>query len=182
MASPPTHIVPAMHPDTTETHASSSATHHATELENEGIHADDHASVGSNDENVAPDNIDSILGAEFEPTLRSRLLDHKNWDASSGCGSENCNHGAMSPRPWTHRSYGSIGSDPSRDMFPTRFAIASAAGPDDISERSQPSFSEGHPEGSPRGRSSHKRSTTAYLMKRHGIRNSRYMYVRLDVI
>lgn len=47
-----------------------------------------------------------------EPTVRTRLLNHKNWDAASGCGDESCAHGTLSPRPPSGMSYGSFNTDP----------------------------------------------------------------------
>jgi hypothetical protein len=42
---------------------------------------------------------DGIVEVDMEPTVRSRLLNHQNWDAASGCGDANCSHGDTSPRP-----------------------------------------------------------------------------------
>ncbi|KAF2197657.1 hypothetical protein GQ43DRAFT_195818 [Delitschia confertaspora ATCC 74209] len=140
--------------------------HDELEIDSEGIHPfPDHAIVLSNDDNAAATTDD------LEPTLRTRLLSQRNWDQASVGGSD----GAFSPRPYTHRSYGSIGSDGSRDGFGGRYPrdLASPSGEsvthallgDTVAERLLGSGS------------GNKMSRTKYLAKRHGIRNRRLMYL-----
>jgi hypothetical protein len=142
--------------------SSSAAARDFLEVDNDAIHPKaDVASVHSNDDFAGPDTLGSILEADFEPTLHTRLLNHKNWDAASGCGSENCNHGAMSPRPITHRStrsYGSIASGPGTSVDPAHAILGDA-----VAGTLRPSRSGG------------KKSTTQLLAKRHGIRHSKKM-------
>jgi high affinity sulfate transporter 1 len=144
--------------------ASGSSGSHVVELDNDAIHPKaDVASVHSNDDNAGPEPLGGILEAEFEPTLRSRLLAQKDWDRESGCGSPNCQHGTMSPRPLTHRSYGSIetiGSGPGASGDPAHALLGDAVA-----------------DGLLQGRSGSKRSMTQRLAERHGIRNPKRMYL-----
>ncbi|KAF2101178.1 hypothetical protein NA57DRAFT_72621 [Rhizodiscina lignyota] len=108
-----------------------------------------------------------------EPNVRTRLLDAENWDQSTGCGSENCGHGTFSPRPQSpereYRSYGSIGSETTQEGFGERILNVEAnssqgllgnSGADEMLRREGP-----------------KMSTTGFLAERHGLKNSRLMYI-----
>lgn len=108
----------------------------------------------------------------FAPDTRTRLLDSDNWDAATGCGESDCQHGMYSPRYHSpHKSYGSIGSEASRDGFGGRM-------PDVQEDALHATMGDTVADGLLGGRGS-KMSTTEYLAKRHGVRNSRLMCVTL---
>ncbi len=80
-------------------------------------------------------------GASPEPDARTRLLSN-DWDRASGCGAETCNHGTFSPRPDTHRSYGSTFSADLRDRFGGRFGGSLDEVLSDSGDRSKSFFGE----------------------------------------
>jgi hypothetical protein len=130
--------------------------------------AQDHASVRSGDNELATDGPTGILETEG-PTARTRLLNHQNWDAGSCCGSENCNHGTMSPRPWSVKSYGTASSSMSR----TGFGGPYPGTPGTSSDPSDPLLGDGVAGRLLPGKK--KRRTTKYLAERHGIKNQTMM-------
>ena len=158
-----------------EPEASSSTHHHDLEFSTDGIQpAPDHASVHSNEENASPEHLGGILEIDLEPTVRSRLLNQQNWDAGSGCGSENCNHGTMSPRPWSARSYGTMSSGTSRAGFGGRYP--GGMGPTgESADATHALLGDTFADGVMGGGNGQKKSTTKYLAERHGIRNQRLM-------
>ena len=114
--------------------------------------------------------------------LRTRLMSPDNWDIASGCGSENCQHGTLSPRPMSPvggsiRSYGSF--------MPQQFSENGYAGRYPPAERRYSEGSEAaHPllgdaiaDGVLGGRTSDRTSTTHLLAKRNGFRSERKMYL-----
>lgn len=107
----------------------------------------------------------------FAPDARTRLLDAENWDAATGCGESDCQHGVYSPRHHSpHRSvksYGSIGSEASRDGFGGRM-------PGVEEDMLHQTMGDTVADGLLGGRGS-RMSTTKYLAKRHGVKNSRLM-------
>jgi hypothetical protein len=129
----------------------------------------EHTSILSDDNAVLTEEPRGILETEVEPSARSRLLNHQNWDAGSCCGSENCNHGAMSPRPWSVRSYGTVSSNMSRTGFGGPYP-----GTPGSSDPAQALLGEGVGRKLPGKK---KRSTTKYLAERHGVKNQTLMYV-----
>lgn len=110
-----------------------------------------------------------ILETELGPSAHTRLLNHKNWDAGSCCGSDNCNHGTMSPRPWSVKSYGTVESSTSRTGFGGPYP-----GTPGSSDPAQALLGDGVARNLPGKK---KRSTTKYLADRHGVRNQKMMYV-----
>jgi hypothetical protein len=150
---------------------SSSSRAHGPEIEEDGIHPTlpDNASVHSdNSEHQA----DTSFHVQAEPNLRSRLLSHQNWDQASGCGSENCDHGTMSPRPGTRRSYGSFGSnDGPEDQYPA--SLAEVLG--NSSDASQSLLTDAGGNGRNGDRPGNKRTRTRDLARRHGIKNQKMM-------
>ena len=161
-----------------EPQASSSADPpHNLGFSNDGIQlALDGASVHSSENVAPPGRSGGILEVDLEHSAHSRLLNHQNWDAASGCGSENCNHGAMSPRPQTNRSYGSFASD--REFggrFPGGFASGSEEPPDVTHALLGDTFADGALGGA--GSGPKQMSTTRYLANLHGIKNQRLMYL-----
>lgn len=137
----------------------------------------DHASVHSNGDEVSAENVGPVIDLDLESTLRTRLLSQKDWDQASGCGSEHCNHGTFSPRPDTHRSYGSIGSDVSRDGSGGLY-------PGGLNDRPSGSVDPAHAllgdtiaDRLLGGGAGNKMSTTRFLANRHGIKHQRTMYL-----
>ncbi|KAF2731527.1 high affinity sulfate transporter 1 [Polyplosphaeria fusca] len=158
--------------------ASSSTQHRDLDFSADGIQPPpDGASAHANDENVPPEHGRSILEIDLENTVRQRLIDHKDWDRASGCGSENCNHGSLSPRPWTHRSYGSIDSTMSREGFGGRYPGGLGGQHGEGADPTHALLGDTVADGVLGGGSGQKMSTTKYLAKRHGIKNSRTMYL-----
>jgi hypothetical protein len=96
--------------------------HGDLEFSTDGIvPAPDRASAHSNDENAPQQHQGGIIEVDLETDVHTRLLNHSNWDASSGCGRDDCDHGTMSPRPYSqrsHRSYGSINTDSFGGRYP----------------------------------------------------------------
>lgn len=113
----------------------------------------------------------------FIPSARTRLLDHENWDAASGCGSENCKHGSYSPRARSPQrgyvNYGSIGGidgpEYPHESFGGRMPNVEEDGVHSI-------FGDTFADGLLGGRGS-RMSTTRWLAERHGVKQSRTMYV-----
>lgn len=158
------------HPPTQQEHAHAGPST-GLEFSGDGIHpAPDHASVHSGDDEVPSGQPRGIVESELEPTARTRLLNH-NWDAGSCCGSEHCNHGTMSPRPWSVRSYGTINSSMSRTGFGGPYPGGAGEGTD----AGQGLLGDAGAEGLLRGGKASKRKTTKYLAERHGIRNQKMM-------
>ncbi|KAF2261307.1 high affinity sulfate transporter 1 [Lojkania enalia] len=139
--------------------------------------APDHASVHSNDDNVPPEHRGSALEIDLERAIRTRLLDGKDWDRASGCGSDNCNHGTLSPRPWTNRSYGSIESTISREGFGGRYPGGLGPQPGDSADVTHALLGDTIADGVLGGGNGQKMSTTKFLARRHGIKNQRTMYL-----
>lgn len=158
-----------------EPEASSRTPPHDLEFSTDGIRpAPDRASVHSNDDNIPPEHPGGILEIDLESTARSRLLNQQNWDAGSCCGSENCNHGAMSPRPWSARSYGTMNSGTSREGFGGRYP--GGLGPSgDSADPAHALLGDTFADGVLGGGNGQKKSTTRYLAERHGIKNQRMM-------
>lgn len=162
--------------DYTEASGSSQQLTRKPEFQSDGIHpTSDQASVHSSDGNtpIYP----SGFAVDQESNLRTRLLSHKNWDQASGCGSENCNHGTLSPRPGTHGSYGSISSDMSRDGFGERFPGGFGNGPGKSVDNGHGILGDTITDGILGGNSGSKMSITQALANWHGIRHRGLMYL-----
>lgn len=156
-----------------EPEASGSSPQHDLEFSTDGIQpAPDRASAHSNDENAPPTRQSGIDEVDFEPTARTRLLNHENWDAATGCGEENCNHGDISPRPWLHRSYGSFNSvDAFGGRYPGSIDAVTGEPPDAAHALLGDTFADGVFGGGP----GPQKSTTAYLAERHGVKHKKLM-------
>lgn len=151
--------------------ASSSSAHRDLEFATDGIHmSTDRASVHSTEE-VVEDPQGGIIEVDLEPTVRTRLLNHKNWDAASGCGDENCNHGAMSPRPGSGRSYGSFNTDMG---FGGRYPGAVDPQTGEVPDATHALLGDALADGV-LGGGRGKKSTTQYLAERHGVKHRRLM-------
>ncbi|KAF2456180.1 sulfate transporter family-domain-containing protein [Lineolata rhizophorae] len=157
-------------------------------LEDDGIHptAPDAASIRSADASGATDAAPGAPGAEpgavfdetyFDrPTVRARLLSHKNWDQASGCGSDNCAHGTFSPRPQTGGSGG--GDDASRAGYGGRYPGGLGEyghTPDPAHALLGDAVADGLLGG---GQQGGKVSTTKWLASKHGLKNRRSMYLQ----
>lgn len=155
-----------------EPRPSSSPSQPGLDVTNDGIRpAPDHTSVHSNDEN-APPQLRGTLDLDLESTVRTRLLNHKNWDAASGCGSENCEHGTLSPRPYSPKDYGSINSDAG---FGGRYPGSLDAHTGEPSDVTHALLGDAVADGVLGGGGGQKMSTTRYLAERHGVRHRRMM-------
>lgn len=108
---------------------------------------------------------------QHEHPVRNRLLSHTNWDAGSCCGTDECVHGALSPRPWSLRSYGTMNSVTS----PSAFGGLTSPGVEPAGESSDPATSLLGDAIADGLLHKGKKSTTKYLAKKHGIRNRRMM-------
>jgi hypothetical protein len=117
------------------------------------------------------------------PNIRSRLLGHDNWDAASGCGSENCGHGTFSPRPLSPRqgsvrTYGSFSSQISQAGFGGAYADGEGAAYGESADLTHGLLGDSVADGLLGGGNGNKMSTTDYLAQRHGIKSRRWMYVQ----
>ncbi|KAF2028350.1 high affinity sulfate transporter 1 [Setomelanomma holmii] len=152
---------------------------HDLEFSTDGIRpATDGASAHPINENVAPQP-GGIIEIDLEPTVRTRLLNHQNWDASSGCGDANCTHGSTSPRPGVHRNYGSFAGSIHSDnsfggTYPGITETAEGEAPDAAHALLGDAFADSVA-GSGNGK---KMSTTKWLAERHGVKNQRMMYLQ----
>ena len=148
-----------------------SSTQHDLAFSTDGIHlSSERASVHSTDE-VVQEPRGGILEVDLEPTVRSRLLNHKNWDAASGCGEENCNHGQTSPRPASGRSYGSFTTDAG---FGGRVPGAAHTHRGDEPDVTHALLGDAFADGLLGGGRGNK-STTQYLAERAGVKHKRLM-------
>lgn len=148
------------------------------EVEHQGIGPtlDGHARA---EENHFPHHADpSFWGGE--PNIRSRLLGQDNWDAASGCGSDNCGHGTFSPRPLspTHsfRTYGSFSSQISQNGFGGPYPEGEGPSYGESADPTHGLLGDTVADGVLGGGNGHNMSTTDYLAKRHGVKNRRKMF------
>lgn len=115
---------------------------------------------------------------DFEPvSAHTRLLNHQNWDDASGCGDENCNHGTMSPRPFTARSYGSFNSTMGFGGRYPGSIDAQVEGPADATHALLGDTVGDIISGGDGDNDSVKMNTTGYLARKHGIKSKRMMYL-----
>ncbi|PSN70579.1 high affinity sulfate transporter 1 [Corynespora cassiicola Philippines] len=172
------------HDDGAQPHASSSTSppHHLDLSAGGIVPPTDRSSVHSTRENAPPELAGGSSDADLEPTVRSRLLgnhqhqhhQHQHWDAASGCNNEQCNHGTTSPRPWTHRSYGSFNSELG---FGGRYPGSPDSPVDDSSDVAHALLGDAFADGVLGGGPGQKMSTTRFLAERNGIRHKRAMYL-----
>lgn len=132
----------------------------------------DAASVHSNNANIK--SHDTGFHIDLESTVRSRLLNHQNWDAASGCGDADCNHGATSPRPWSHRSYGSMMDT---GGFGGRYPDSVNGRTGEPADATHALLGDAVTDGLLGGGKGPKRSTTMHLAKTHGVKHTKMMYV-----
>ncbi|CAO2653532.1 Nn.00g029430.m01.CDS01 [Neocucurbitaria sp. VM-36] len=137
----------------------------------------DATSVHSTHENVSPRG--GIIEIDLEPTVRTRLLNHQNWDAASGCGDSDCNHGSISPRPELGRNYGSFaGSIRSERSFGGVFPGITETADGDAPDATHALLGDAVADGIMGKRNGQKMSTTRWLAERHGIKDKRMMYLK----
>ncbi|KAL1599880.1 hypothetical protein SLS60_007685 [Paraconiothyrium brasiliense] len=166
---------PAAYHDDEPVQASSSSAPHGLEFSTDGINmSTDRASVHSADETVEEPR-GGIIEVDLEPTVRSRLLNHKTWDAdaAAGSGEENGNNGAMSPRPASGRSYGSFNTD---NGFGGRFPGSIDPHTGEEADATHALLGDAVADGVLGGGRGQK-STTQYLAERHGVKHRRLMYL-----
>jgi len=158
---------------------SSSDAPYDVEFSSDGIHpATDGTSAHSVHENVAPRQ-SAILDIDLEPTVRTRLLNQQNWDAVSGGGETSYNTGPTSPRPGVHRNYGSFAPsfrsvNSFGGTYPGIQETADGDAPDTTHALLGDAIAEGVLNNNGKGQ---KMSTTRWLAERHGVKNTRMMYV-----
>jgi hypothetical protein len=117
-----------------------------------------------------------------EHGLRARLLGQDNWDAASGCGSEYCRHGTLSPRPLSptrgsYGTYGSFSSSVSQQGFGGAYTDGDGPEFGDSADATHGLLGDTIADGLLGGGTGNKMSTTDYLARRHGIRVRRRMSV-----
>ena len=122
----------------------------------EATEANDAASVHSPHEDDGPPG--GIIEIDLEPTVRSRLLSHQDWDA-------------FNQRPAVHRNYGSFaGSIHSEHSFGGAFP--------GISEQDENNTPNATHAPADEALNTAKMSTTRWLAERHGIKDKRMMYLK----
>lgn len=148
--------------------ASSSDAPHDLEFSTDGIQpTTDATSIHTTRENLGPST--GIIEVDLEPTARTRLLSHQDWDTF--------NRGAE--RPAVHRNYGSFAGSIHSDQsfggaFPGIQETAEGDGPDATHALLGDTFADGViNKASPQ-----KMSTTRWLAERHGIKDKRMMYLK----
>ena len=164
---------------------------HGLGVEADGLHpfTQDFASVESRlseGEEVAGEIEDPIT----PPTAVTRLLESEHrYHLPHDCGRYDCNHGSFSPRPRHQRGYGSIASTFDGSATPddddarsTVDGFGGGTAPDADGEEGIGAFkrrrtvlADAVTDGL-LGNAS-KRSTTAWLARRHGVPNERWLYV-----
>ena len=102
---------------------------------------------------------------------RTRLLD--SYNRTPGCGNVHCDHGTFSPRPMLRR--GTMSYD-SQYNFGGRYGGSMGDGVSGSSSNTRGILGEAITEGL-LGAGNKKMSTTKWLAQRHGVKNSRRMYV-----
>lgn len=144
-------------------------------VDRDGVHPTNTASANLDSSSTqVGGRIEEPTEPDVAPNVRTRLLDQKTWDRSSGCGAEDCNHGTFSPRPRQHHRYGSTTTIESRNGFGGRYGgIDGVGGHDNTHEVLGDAVTDGLLGGGP----GKKMSTTKWLAKTHGIKNQRLMYV-----
>lgn len=125
--------------------------------------------------NHGSDDGEADTTEQREPLRHRRpRLSHRNWDAGSGCGSENCKHGSFSPYTGTPRGY----SAPGTPMYESSFRLAYNAkingntGDDALGLLGNTIV-----DGS-LGNKTVTSDTTGRLPRTNGAGNSRFMYVQ----
>lgn len=155
--------------DDEPSHASSSAAPRDLGFSTDGIHMSaDRASVHSADDN-AEELRGGIIEVDLEPTVRTRLLSHNNYDSTSG-DDENRNNGAMSPRPASGKSYGSFTTDVG---FGGRYPGAIDPQTGEAADATHALLGDAIADGVLGGRGG--KSTTQYLAEQHGVRHKKLM-------
>ena len=115
--------------------------------------------------------------SEYEGDASTSLLE--SYNQGSTCGNKRCNHGTFSPRPKPHRevkSYDSQSNLRNRQEYIVEGTASDNGSPQGGTDGAAVV-------GAVRGRTSAKKiSTTQWLAKRHGVKDTRLMYVVLDLV
>lgn len=120
---------------------------------------------------------------EPEPNARTALLNEANkYNISTHhthCGEDNCSHGNFSPRPRYVRGYGSFAtqSEFSQDGYGGRYPEGLGNGVGQSGDNAHGVLGDAVTDGLMGARDGNKMSTTQWLARRHGVKNSRIMYV-----
>ena len=110
--------------------------------------------------------------SEYEPDAHTSLL--HSYNQGSACGKKRCNHGTFSPRPEMHRK--AMSYDSQFDFGSRQESIAKDTAVDN-SNPGRGIFGAAVAEGTFGMNSTKKMSTTQWLAKRHGVKDTRLMYV-----
>jgi hypothetical protein len=154
--------------DDDEPHASSSAAPHDLDFSTDGIQpTTETTSIHSTHETVAPPG--GIIEIDLEPTARTRLLNHQNWDNSNRADA----------RPSAHRDYGSFaGSIHSEQSFGGSFPGIQETAEDGAPDEAHALLGDAFADGVLNKKNGQKMSTTQWLAERHGIKDKRMMYLK----
>ncbi|KAF2719304.1 hypothetical protein K431DRAFT_273036 [Polychaeton citri CBS 116435] len=122
--------------------------------------------------------------AEALPDARTALLkDQKKYKVNEehGCGEENCTHGTFSPRPkFNRRGYGSfatMNSEDSEEGLGGRYAGGLGDGVGNSGDNAHGLLGDAVTDSLLGPREGNKMSTTQWLARRHGVKNTRLMYL-----
>ena len=171
------HMPPSSPEDTSHVLHGGHPSHHHQGFGIDGIHptAPDDASVASFPSET---NIQAIIEDPPDPpTARTKLLGQKQKyriPDHRDCGEDSCNHGTFSPKPRYIRGYGSIDS---RDGFGGRYPGGTGDGVNGSGDNAHGLFGDAVTDSLLGNRGGNKKSTTQWLAQKHGVRNSRLMYV-----
>lgn len=126
-------------------------------------------------EDSADTHIDGALEepSDCEADAHTALL--KSYNQGPACGNKHCNHGTFSPRPGLHKKAMSYDSQFDFGSRQERSVIDDTTGGSGTPARGI--FGAAVTEGIFGRRSAKKMSTTEWLAKRHGVKDTRLMYV-----
>lgn len=164
-------------------------TEHPPELESSGVHpyAQDFAQVQSGlSETRAVGELDE---PSESPTARTRLLSNEHkYNVLNDCGEYDCNHGTFS-QPRRQRGYGSIASNYDGPAISVEERSQDAYGghlPQELADNESLTFRGYYIEGALGSAvtdgllgKSNTRTTTAWLVRKYGVANEQWLYVRI---
>jgi len=114
---------------------------------------------------------------EYEADAHTSLLE--SYNQGSACGNKRCNHGTFSPRPEMHRK--AMSYDSQFDFGSRQESIVESTASDNGNPQ-RGIFRAAVVEGILGRSSAKKMSTTQLLAKRHGVKDTRLMYVVLYLV
>ena len=115
--------------------------------------------------------------SDYEADAHTHLLEF--YDQGPACGNKNCNHGTFSPRPEVHRH--AMSYDSQFDFRNRREGSVIDDATDDSGTPARGMFGTAVVKGMFGRKSAKKMSTTQWLAKRHGVKDTRLMYVVLHL-